>query len=70
MKKGTLKKSIALCCSITMLATSIPFTAINIKAATGDFFDEKNNTIKHLQYTPMGYIMSLQMRNRNRLAGK
>ena len=34
------------------------------------FFDEKNNTIKHLQYTPMGYIMSLQMRNRNRLAGK
>lgn len=37
MKKGALKKSIALCCSITMLATSIPFTAINIKAATGDF---------------------------------
>ena len=36
----------------------------------GIFFDEKNNTIKHLQYTPMGYIMSLQMRNRNRLAGK
>lgn len=35
-----------------------------------DFFDEKNNTIKHLQYTLMGYIMSLQMRNRNRLAGK
>jgi len=35
-----------------------------------DFFDEKNNTIKHLQYTPRGYIMSLQMRNRNRLAGK
>ena len=40
MKKGALKKSIALCCSITMLATSIPFTAINIKAATGDFFVE------------------------------
>lgn len=36
----------------------------------GIFFDEKNNTIKHLQYTPMGYIMSLQMRNRNRLVGK
>ena len=44
MKKGALKKSIALCCSITMLATSIPFTAINIKAATGDFFDENNST--------------------------
>ena len=37
---------------------------------SGSFFDEKNNTIKHLQYTPRGYIMSLQMRNRNRLAGK
>lgn len=45
MKKGTLKKSIALCCSITMLATSIPFTAINIKAATGDFFDENNSVM-------------------------
>ena len=32
--------------------------------------NEKNNTIKHLQYTHRGYIMSLQMRNRNRLAGK
>ena len=45
MKKGALKKSIALCCSITMLATSIPFTAINIKAATGDFFDENNSVM-------------------------
>ena len=45
MKKGALKKSIALCCSITVLATSIPFTAINIKAATGDFFDENNSVM-------------------------
>ena len=45
MKKRALKKSIALCCSITMLATSIPFTAINIKAATGDFFDENNSVM-------------------------
>ena len=28
-----------------MLATSIPFTAINIKAATGDFFDENNSVM-------------------------
>lgn len=40
MKKRALKKSIALCCSITMLATSIPFTAINIKAGNRSFFDE------------------------------
>ena len=52
MKKGTLKKSIALCCSITMLATSIPFTATNVKAATGDFFDEKKagKSVIHSDY--------------------
>lgn len=41
MKKGLLKKSLALCCSITMLATSVPIT--NVSAA--DFTDDSVNVM-------------------------
>lgn len=41
MKKGLLKKSLALCCSITMLATSVPI--INVSAA--DFTDDSVNVM-------------------------
>ena len=63
MKKGTLKKSIALCCSITMLATSMPFTAINIKAATGDFivFADHDDEL-----TPNALFECVKALNKNR----
>ena len=63
MKKGALKKSIALCCSITVLATSIPFTAINIKAATGDFivFADHDDEL-----TPNALFECVKALNKNR----
>ena len=46
MKKGLLKKSLALCCSITMLATSVPIT--NVSAA--DFTDDSAE--ENQEYNP------------------
>lgn len=51
MRKGALKKTIAICCSITMLATSISGTGVIVNGAsanaraTGDFFDENNSVM-------------------------
>ena len=51
MRKGALKKTIAICCSITMLATSISGAGVIVNGAsangraTGDFFDENNSVM-------------------------
>ena len=51
MGKGALKKTIAICCSITMLATSISGAGVIVSGvsanvrATGDFFDENNSVM-------------------------
>ena len=51
MRKGALKKTIAICCSITMLATSISGAGVIVSGvsanvrATGDFFDENNSVM-------------------------
>ena len=51
MGKGALKKTIAICCSITMLATSISGAGVIVSGvsanvrATGDFFDIRKKSL-------------------------